>query len=221
MDYIVFKYYFKALTSTENRLTLKKNNFMKLMYSLLGLSLLVVACQPKVDNGAKEKFEKNSQTVMANLKGYENENLDYSMYADNFVMIDTGFGTKDSLSLDDIKKEDKMMWRHYDCKLLDDPVVWLPGVNPETKEPDGSVRYYGDWLVTLPATDSTEARSGVIKYYEYFVFDDNGKIVEQAGYGDYGGLFAYLHGIGGDAGWGNNLPTENFKDGYYSDEDKD
>lgn len=166
---------------------------MKLMYSLFGLSLLVVACQPKADNSAKEKFEKNSQTVMANLKGFQDENLDYSMYADNFVMDDTSFGGKDSLSLDDMKKSDKALWEHYDFKMLTDPLVLLPGVDPETKEPDGSVRYYGDWQVTIPATDSTEAKSGVIKYYEYFSFDENGKIIQQGGYGDYGGLFGYLH----------------------------
>lgn len=114
---------------------------MKLMYSLFGLSLLVVACQPKADNSAKEKFEKNSQTVLANLKGFQDENVDYSQYADDFVMLGTAFGGRDSLSLDDIKKNDKEMWEHYDFKLLDDPVVLLPGVDPETKEPDGSVRY--------------------------------------------------------------------------------
>jgi len=166
---------------------------MKLIYSLLGLSLFVVACQPKADNSAKEKFEKNSQTVMANLRGFESENVDYSQYADNFFMAGTAFGSKDSLSLDEVKKSDKEMWEHYDFKLLDDPIVLLPGVNPETKEPDGSVRYYADWQVTLPATDSTEARSGVIHFYEYFNFDENGKIVHQGGYGDFGGLFGYLH----------------------------
>ena len=170
---------------------------MKLMYPLLGLSLLVVACQPKVDNSAKEKFEKNSQTVIAALKGFQDENLDYSMYADNAVFNDTGFGG-DSLSLDDVKKQDKAMWERYDFKLLTDPLVLLPGVNPDTKEADGSVRYYGEWQVTVPATDSTEAKSGVIKYYSSFDFDDDGKIIYEQGYGDYGGLFGYLHGMGDD-----------------------
>lgn len=166
---------------------------MKLMYSLLVLSLVVVACQPKVDNSAKEKFEKNSQTVMANLKGFEGENVDYSAYSDNFVMPGTGFGSKDSISLNDVKAMDKEMWEHYDFKILTDPLVLLPGVDPDTKEPDGSVRYYADWQVTLPATDSTAAKSGVLHFYEYFVFDENGKITQQAGYGDFGGLFGYLH----------------------------
>ena len=166
---------------------------MKLMYYLLGLSLILVACQPKVDNSAKEKFEKNSQTIIANLKGFESENVDYSQYADNFVMYDTGFGSNDSLNLEGLKNMDKAMWERYDFKLLDDPLVLLPGVNPDTKELDGSVRYYADWQVTLPATDSTEARSGVIHYYEFFNFDENGKITQQGGYGDFGGLFGYLN----------------------------
>lgn len=171
---------------------------MKLIYSLLTLSFFFIACQPKVDNSAKEAFEKNSQTVLANLKGFESENVDYSQYADNFVMNDTGFGGKDSLSLEEIKKMDKAMWERYDFKLLTDPLVLLPGVNPETKELDGSVRYYGDWQVTLPATDSTEARTGVLKFYESFDFDENGKILYQQGYGDFGGLMGHLNTVNDD-----------------------
>lgn len=167
---------------------------MKLLYSLLGMSLLVVACQPIVDNSAKEKFEKNSQTVLANLKGFEGENVDYSQYAQDIIFMDTSFGGKDSLSLDDMKNFDKALWANYDFKLLTDPLVLLPGVDSETKELNGSVRYYADWQVTLPATDSTEAKSGVIRLYESFDFDDEGKIVSQVNYGDFSGLFGYLHG---------------------------
>ena len=167
---------------------------MKLIYSLCSLSIFLVACQPKADNSAKEAFEKNSQTVMAYLDGWQNENLDYSIYSDSLVFNDTGFGGKDSLSLDDIMKMDKALWEHYDFKIVTDPLVLLPGVNPDTKEPDGSVRYYADWQVTLPATDSTEARSGVINFYESFDFDKDGKILFQQGYGDFGGLMTYLHG---------------------------
>jgi len=70
----------------------------------------------------------------------------------------------------------------------------LPGVDPETKKMDGSVRYYLDWEVTLSATDSTEARSGIIHFYESFDFNEDGKIVNQVGYGDFGGLMEHLHG---------------------------
>lgn len=155
--------------------------------------MLFIACQPKPDNSADEAFEKNSKTVIANLEGWQNENLDYAMYAKDFALLETGFGApKDSLNLDEMMENDKQMWATFDFKLLDSPPVLLPGVNPETKLPDGSVRYYSRWEVTLPATDSTAAKSGVIKLYESYDFDAEGKIRYQQVYGDFGGLMGHL-----------------------------
>jgi len=111
-------------------------------------------------------------------------------------MRDTGFGSKDSLSLDEMIAFDKEMLEAYDFKILTDPIVLLPGVNPDTRKPDGSVRHYTDWEVTLPATDSTEARSGVIKLYESFDFNAEGKITFQQVYGDFTGIMMHLHGGG-------------------------
>ena len=166
---------------------------MKLIYSILGMSLLLMGCQPPQDNSANEAYEKNSQTAIAYLEGFQNENLDYSMFAKDFVMRDTGFGTKDSLSLEDVKKNNKGLWENYDFKIVDDPIVLLPGVNVDTKLADGSVRLYADWEVTLPATDSTDAKSGILKLYESFDFDADGKVIYQQVYADFAGLFGYLH----------------------------
>ena len=166
---------------------------MKFIYSIVCLSLLFVGCQPKVDNSANEAFEKNSQTVLANLEGFQNENVDYSQYAKDFVMRDTGFGAADSVSLEEMMDNDKQIWGAYDFKVLDDPIVLLPGVNVETKLADGSVRLYADWEVSRPATDSTEAKSGVIKLYESYDFDDEGKILFQQAYADFTGLMMYLN----------------------------
>jgi hypothetical protein len=171
---------------------------MKQIISLLFFSIIFIGCQEKVDNSAQEAFEKNSKTILANIEGWQNENIDYSVYSKDFVMRDTGFNGKDSLSLDDIKKSDKELWKHYDFKMLTDPIVLLPGVDVDTKQPDGSVRYYGNWEVTIPATDSTEAKSGILKFYESFDFDADGKIIFQQGYGDFGGLMMYLHGDDAD-----------------------
>lgn len=166
---------------------------MKCIYSVLFLSILFVGCQPKPDNSANEAFEKNSKTVMANLDGWQNENLDYSMYAKDFAMLETGFGApKDSLTLDEVMENDKWMWEKFNFKLLTSPPVLLPGVNADTKLPDGSVRHYSNWEVTLAATDSTEAKTGVIKLYESFDFDAEGKIRYQQTYGDFGGIMGYL-----------------------------
>jgi hypothetical protein len=170
---------------------------MKAIITLLCASILFVSCQPQQDNSANEAFEKNSKTALANIKGFQNENLDYSMYADDFILRDTGFNGKDSIDKETMVKYDKELWKSYDFKMLTEPVL-LPGVNTETKQPDGSVRHYSDWEVTRTATDSTEAKSGVIKLYESFDFNTEGKIIFQQTYGDFTGLMTYLNSNGGN-----------------------
>ena len=176
---------------------------MKFIYSLLCLSIVFAACEEKheeQDNSAHDKFVTNSETVLANLHNWESETVDYSQYAVDFVMAGTGFGAPDSISLDDMKKMDAEFLAMHDFKIVSDSINLLPGVDPETKKPDGSVRGYLDWEVTLPATDSTEARSGVGHMYHYYVFNDDGKIVNEGTYGDFGGLMGYLHGDDDDEG---------------------
>jgi len=166
---------------------------MKTNYSILCLVLLFVACQPKPDTTADDLFKKNSETVLANIKGWQEENLDYSMYAKNFVFRETAFSAeRDSSNLEQMMADDKMLWKNYDFKILNDPVL-LPGVNSDTKLPDGSVRHYSVWEITLPATDSTKSKSGRLKMYESFDFDEEGKILYQQVYGDFTGLIMYLH----------------------------
>ena len=165
---------------------------MKNICFILCLSFIFIGCQLKIDNSANETFEKNSQTVLANITGFQNENVDYSQYAKDFVMRDTGFGSKDSLSLDDIMKNDKWLWENFDFKILNDPIVLLPGVDADTKLADGSVRYYSNWEITRTATDSAEAKSGILKMYESFDFDKDGKIIYQQTFGDFTGLMMHL-----------------------------
>lgn len=169
---------------------------MKKFYTFLLLSVFLVACQPK-DDPAKKKFEKNSETVMAYINGFQSENIDYAnIYSKQLVVMrGTSFGSNDSTGLPQLMSNDKKGWAKFDFKLLTDPIVLLPGVDVDTKQLDGSVRYYGTWQVTLPATDTTEERSGVIKLYESFDFDKDGKIILQQYYGDGSGLFLYLNNI--------------------------
>ena len=170
---------------------------MKSIFYYLCLAILLVGCKTEVDNSVNETFEANSKTALANLEGFENENVDYSMYAVDVVMRQAVFGTEnDSMSLKEMKESDKELWARYDLKILTKPIVLLPGVNPQTREPDGSVRHYTDWEVILPATDSTEARSGVIQLYESYDFNTEGKIIFQQVYGDFTGLMTYLNSGG-------------------------
>lgn len=170
---------------------------MKSIFYYLFLALVFVGCKTEVDNSVNEAFEANSKTVLTNLDGFENENLDYSMYAKDFVSLETMFGAeKDSMNLNELIANDKRNWELFDFELLTKPTVLLPGVNPQTRMTDGSVRHYSDWKVTLPATDSTEARSGVIQLYESYDFNEEGKILVQQVYGDFTGLMMYLNSSG-------------------------
>ncbi len=182
---------------------------MNYFYSILCVSILLIGCKTETDNTVKETYESetstnetianktfknNSATVLANIKGWQNENIDYAMYADDFITFDTGFGAKkDTITLNEMIENDKYFWASYDFKLLTDPPVLLPGVNADTKMLDGSVRHYSDWEVTLTATDSTEAKTGVIHIYESFDFNKEGKISNQVVYGDFTGIMMYLN----------------------------
>ena len=162
---------------------------MKTYFTIFCITFLLISCESKVDNSANETFEKNSKTVMTYLEGYQNESLDYSeLFADDFVMNDTHYGVAtDSLSLSDVIANDKDSWANADFKIISE-INLLPGVNAETKLADGSVRYYGDWEITIPANDSIPAKSGVLRLYESFDFNEEGKIIFQQYYGDFGGL---------------------------------
>ena len=61
---------------------------------------------------------------------------------------------------------------------------WLPGVNAETGELDGSVRTYGHWS----GTHSISGKSFKGLWYHYLTFDANGKIIEGGDFGDATGL---------------------------------
>ncbi|MFH4967890.1 hypothetical protein V8G61_06750 [Gaetbulibacter sp. M240] len=168
---------------------------MKIFYSTLMLGLLLIACQPKPDTSADDLFKKNAETVMKSIQNWQDEKPDYSLYADSAMAVNTSFGAQEDMIMilsEESKSNDKMMMEMYDFELLNSPPSFLPGVNPDTKKPDGSVRYYGAWKVTLPATDSTEAKSGILKIYESYDFNEDGKIIYQQGYGDFSGLMMYL-----------------------------
>lgn len=166
---------------------------MKLIYSISCVLLVLIGCQPLQDNSTNDAFEKNSQTVMTYLEGIQKESLDYdALYAKDALVRGTGYGSPDSLTLADIMAENEAAWAQFDLELLTDPIVLLPGVNVDTKTADGSVRYYGDWKITIAATDSTDAKSGIVKLYESFDFDENGKIAFQQYYGDFTALMMDL-----------------------------
>ena len=145
----------------------------KIFYSIL-LSVFILSCnsQTESDDTVNLSFEKNSETMQALLESYANEDVDYSHFADDVVFRGTLLGAPDSLKLDQIKAIHKDFFAKYDVKHMA-PFNFLQGVNPETGEAGGSVRFYYDMQVT----NSSNGKSVVIPIYESFDFDDEGKAI--------------------------------------------
>jgi ketosteroid isomerase-like protein len=61
---------------------------------------------------------------------------------------------------------------------------YLPGVDPETGLPNGSVRTYGYWS----GTNTASGKSFKALWYHYLTFDENGKIINGGDFGDATGL---------------------------------
>ena len=163
---------------------------MKKTIYLLAIVICVSACNTSVevevtDNNASAIFEKNCETVSAYFQDFSNENIDYTQYyATDAIIKGTMFGAKDSITVNEHKATHAQMWEAYEFSHSE-PLVLLPGVNPETKEMDGSVRLYYSLDVTLTETQ----RSVSIPIYQSFDFNENGKFLFLQFYGD---INAYL-----------------------------
>ena len=144
----------------------------KFLYSIL-LCVFIFLCNSTSDvhnSVVNKSFEENSKTMQALLESYANEDVDYSRFSENVVFKGTLFGSPDSLRLDQIKGIHKEFFVKYDVKHMA-PFNFLQGVNPETGEADGSVRFYYDMQVT----NSSNGKSVVIPIYESFDCDEDGK----------------------------------------------
>lgn len=64
------------------------------------------------------------------------------------------------------------------------PENYLPGVDPETGQLNGSVRTYGIWT----GTNTASGKDFEILMYHYFTFNDEGKIINSGDFGDVTGL---------------------------------
>ncbi len=143
----------------------------KIIYSIL-ISAFIFSCNSETDSAVNQSFEENSKTMQALLTSYANEDVDYSRFSDDVVFKGTLLGAPDTLRLDQIKAIHKDFFAKYDVKHMA-PFNFLQGVNPETGESDGSVRFYYDMQVT----NSENGKSVVIPIYESFDFDDEGKAI--------------------------------------------
>jgi len=132
-------------------------------------------------------YKKNCETVLAYENAFCQENIDYEeFYSDKAVIKGTMLGDKDSMFVADRKIAHQELWKKYDFSMS--PLDPLPGVNPETKKMDGSVRMYFDITITL----TENGKSVTMPMYNSFDFDDKGKILYLQYYGDFTSAFLSL-----------------------------
>tara|TARA_B100001741_G_scaffold307840_1_gene303219 strand:- start:316 stop:852 length:537 start_codon:yes stop_codon:yes gene_type:complete len=152
-----------------------------LFFLVFALSFLL-AC----DNPAAEQnpvFNRNMASMKAMFDGFQNKTIDPSLFADDFVDVGTGF-EEENRNKEEAMQQWKMMTRVMDAELLN--AVYLPGIDTTTFALDGSVRYYGQWKMTMGDASQT------LKAYGSMEFNDVGEIATFAHYADWTATFRAL-----------------------------
>lgn len=168
-----------------------KHSFTFFCGATVAAAVVLFSCsQPASD--ASATFEANSATIAEVFADFEAESDDFFTHFNaDAIWRGTGLNAPDSVSLEQVTAKYKTAWANYDYELIS-PTNFLPGVNPQTKAVDGSVRGYFEWNISKAATDSTEARSVRVKVYESFDFNPEGEIIYTQVYGNLIAGYAYL-----------------------------
>ena len=165
---------------------------MKKTIYFLSIILFVSSCSSDVsliekDENIYKIFKENCETVIAYETAFCEESIDYEFfYSENAIIKGTMLGDKDSMYVADRMIAHQELWQKYDFSMS--PLNPLPGVNPETKKMDGSVRMYFDITITL----TENGNSVTMPMYNSFDFDDEGKIIYLQYYGDFTSAFLSL-----------------------------
>ena len=105
---------------------------MKSSIPFLVVFLLLISCGSNKEIMAYQIFEKNAKTVMDYLECFQNQKIDYSSYSKDFTSLTTTFGdSKATITLDELKETNNMMFEVLQFKLLEKP-VFFTGVDPKT-----------------------------------------------------------------------------------------
>ena len=156
-----------------------KNNTMKNLIFLLSLMML-----SSCSNVQHPDYERNLEITKQWFDVFVTEDFDATMefYADNVEYQSAFYGgplmNKEALG------EYIKGWQDAMEDISWEAQNYLPGVDPETSLPNGSVRTYGHWS----GTHSVSGKSFKGLWYHYLTFDENGKIIEGGDFGDATGL---------------------------------
>ena len=154
---------------------------MKTILVSLSMAIFLFSCE----SGNHVDFSKNVETVkeLVNLHALEEADAISVMFHENLEWQGPAYGS------DPLNKADHMaaivMYHDMFENLKYTANNWLPGVNAETGQLDGSVRTYGVWSGNHSLTGTP------LELTSYHTFDfKDGKIIAGGDYFDLGGMFA-------------------------------
>lgn len=163
--------------------------------SLLSLFVWLTSCAgpDSSPDPADALFTRNAATMERVFDAYLAEDADrfWAEWADTAIFRGTGVNAPDTVTRAQAAAKFARLWGIYDY-AIEDEYRFLPGVNPLTGEPDGSVRGYFHYEVIKPATDSTERTSARVWVYESFDFNEDGRIAFAQVYSDMASAYRLL-----------------------------
>lgn len=151
---------------------------MKKLLLLFSASIIFISCNSNPD------YEKNLATAISFFELHGVEDLDAQL-----ELVSKEIESESSLYGSEMVGYDQfveMLKGYHDAfdNIKYTAQNWLPGTNEEGQL-DGSVRTYGTWTGTNVLT----GKELDLKGYWYMNFDDEGKIVAQGDFFDFGGMF--------------------------------
>lgn len=144
--------------------------------------VFLVSCGTTPDDQNPE-YNENLASMKAMFDGFQNKSIDPALFAEDFVDVGTGFEEEDR-NKQEAMQQWKMMTRVMDAELVN--AIYLPGIDTLSQRLDGSVRYYGQWKMTMGEAAQT------LKAYGSMEFNDSGKITSFAHYADWTATFGAL-----------------------------
>jgi hypothetical protein len=164
---------------------------MKKLLFLAMAAFLLVSCNTEdkeaaaTNNDSDALYEQHLAIVKDMVSSFENKDMDafFANVADSVTWNSPQYG--DSVQTKAHWRESLQYWvDNWDNLHVENP-IFLPGVDTSTLKPDGSVRYYGQWVGTHKAT-GIETR--LLSFYEFFNFNSDHKVSANGSFFDVGGL---------------------------------
>ena len=155
------------------------------------LAVVMLACgqQPKTDEASFKRtkslalFERNKEVLQIGLEAFQREQMEVwaDGVSDTAVWNSSAYGAKPG-SKEDWRKALDVYITNWDSIRLKN-AVFLPGLDTANYEPDGSVRYYGQW----DGVHISGIRTSV-NFYGTYKFNSVNKIVNAQDFFDVSGL---------------------------------